>query len=48
MDKQYSIDSLSQEQLNLISNEDRVLNAVAGVLGNMQTESSINPRALGK
>ena len=31
MDKQYSIASLSQEQLNLISNEDRVLNAVAGV-----------------
>ena len=27
MDKQYSIASLSQEQLNLISNEDRVLNA---------------------
>lgn len=24
------------------------LNAVAGVLGNMQSESSINPRTLGK
>lgn len=31
-----------------LQNEGWTLNAVAGILGNMQSESSINPRTLGK
>ena len=33
---------------NALTSRGWTLNAVAGVLGNMQSESSINPRALGK
>ena len=46
--------TLEQEQINAIyiwtalQNEGWTLNAVAGMLGNMQSESSINPRSLAK
>lgn len=46
--------SLSQMQLNAIyiwaylQNEGWTLNAVAGILGNMQSESAINPRQMAK
>lgn len=46
--------TLEQEQVNAryiwayLQAKGWTLNAVAGVLGNMQSESSINPRTLGK
>lgn len=45
--------TLTQEQINAqyiwnyLQNEGWTLNAVCGMLGNMQSESSINPRTLG-
>ena len=51
-----SSNTLTMEQMkvnatyiwNYLREQGWTLNAVAGVLGNMQSESSINPRALGK
>ena len=46
--------TLEQEKINAeyiwraLSSKGWTLNAVAGVLGNMQSESSINPRTLGR
>ena len=46
--------TLEQEKINAeyiwcaLSSKGWTLNAVAGMLGNMQSESSINPRTLGK
>ena len=51
-----SSNTLTMEQMkvnatyiwNYLREQGWTLNAVAGMLGNMQSESSINPRALGK
>lgn len=46
--------TMQQMEINAIyiclylQNEGWTLNAVAGILGNMQSESSINPRTLGR
>ena len=46
--------TLEQEKINaeyiwrVLGSKGWTLNAVAGVLGNMESESSINPRTLGK
>lgn len=51
-----SSNTLTMEQMkvnatyiwNYLREQGWTLNAVAGMLGNMQSESAINPRALGK